>query len=127
MAPPTPSVGDIMMLSQLSWKIECAFRSGRAGAPAEFQKVEIELRRLTKSITSFAQAFDDDDCLLDRADQDTRTVLASILGFVHQVLNDLESLICQYQEIKRTGDSGWFLGQRSWKQIFVRNYRTIWW
>ena len=37
MAFPTPSVGDIIMLSQLAWKIGCAFTAGRAGAPAEFQ------------------------------------------------------------------------------------------
>ena len=31
------SVGDIMMLSQQSWKVGNAFAAGRSGAPPEFQ------------------------------------------------------------------------------------------
>ena len=124
---PTPSIGDIMMLSQLAWKSECAFRSARAGAPADFIKVETELGRLTKSITSLAQAVDEDDCLIARADENTKEVLGSTLGFCGQVLDDLESFISQYQEIKRPNGAGWFAGQRTWKQIFVRNYKNVWW
>lgn len=80
-----PSVGDLMMLSQLAWKIGCAFTSGRHGAPAEFQEVENELTGLTKSITLLTEALDRDDSLLARADEKTKDGLDKILECCRQV------------------------------------------
>lgn len=80
-----PSLGDIMLLSQLAWKIGCAFTSGRQGAPAEFQEVENELTSLTKAITLLTEVLDRDDSILVRADERTKDGLDKILECCRQV------------------------------------------
>ena len=67
------------MLSQLSWKIGCAFTAGRAGAPAQFREVENELKSLTTAITLLAESIDEDGGLLARSDAKTREGLDKIL------------------------------------------------
>ncbi len=81
-----PSVGDILLLSSLAWKIGTAFTSGRAGAPAELQEVENELDGLTKSITMLADTLDTDDSILERADDKTKEGLAKILDSCQEVI-----------------------------------------
>ena len=73
------SIGDVLMLSQLSWKIGCAFTAGRAGAPAQFQEVENELKSLTTAITLLAENIDEDGGLLARSDHKTKEGLDKIL------------------------------------------------
>lgn len=74
-----------MLLSQLAWKIGCAFTSGRQGAPAEFQEVENELTSLTKAITLLTEVLDRDDSILVRADEKTKDGLDKILECCRQV------------------------------------------
>lgn len=73
------------MLSQLAWKLGCAFTSGRSGAPSEFQEVENELTSLTKAITLLTEALDKDDGILARADEKTKDGLDKILECCRQV------------------------------------------
>ena len=80
-----PSIGDIMLLSSLAWKIGTAFTSGRAGAPAEFREVENELDGLKKSITMLADTLDTDDSILARADDRTKEGLIKILDCCQEV------------------------------------------
>jgi len=86
------SIGDIMLLSSLAWKIGRAFTSGRNGAPAEFQEVENELNALNGAITLLADALDDDDSILARSDDKTKEGLDKILGCCQQV----SSLVATY-------------------------------
>ena len=139
-----------MMLSQLAWKIGCAFTSGRPGAPTEFQEVENELTGLTKSITLLSEALDRDDSILLRADEKTKDGLDKILECCRQViqasrlwprkrekqlrltgsrqtLENLNALIDQYQEIRKPEGTASLAVQRAWKPIFIRNYKKIWW
>ncbi|KAI9729948.1 MAG: hypothetical protein M1834_006145 [Cirrosporium novae-zelandiae] len=120
-----PSIGDILMLSTIAWKIGCAFTSGRTGAPTEFQEIENELNSLTKALTSLAEALDGDDSLLAQADSRTREGYDKIVGSCHQSLDNLTSFVNQYQEIKRTEDG--LTVQRSWKRVLIRNWKTILW
>lgn len=83
-----PSVGDILLLSSLAWKIGTAFTSGRSGAPAEFQEVENELESLTQSITMLADTLETDDSILERADDKTKEGLAKILDSCQEVNTD---------------------------------------
>lgn len=122
-----PSIGDILMLSQLAWKIGCAFTSGRAGAPAEFREVENELHGLTKALTLLAEALDQDDSIISRADERTKEGLDKILECCRQTLENLNSFVSQYQEIKKPDGPGGMTTQRSWKRLLVRNYKTICW
>lgn len=122
-----PSIGDVLMLSQLAWRIGRAFTSGRAGAPTEFQEVESELRSLTKSLTLLAEALDHDDSVISRADEKTKEGLEKILECCRQTLETLDSFVSQYQEIKRPDGGINAATQRSWKRLLIRNYKTICW
>ncbi|ORX92296.1 hypothetical protein BCR34DRAFT_608854 [Clohesyomyces aquaticus] len=75
----TPSIGDILMLSQLAWKIGRAFTAGRRGAPAEFLEVEAEINGLAKALKLLAETLfaDADDSLLAKADPDTQAGVVS--------------------------------------------------
>lgn len=127
--PFAPSIGDVMMLSQLAWKIGCAFTSGRAGAPAEFQEVENELTSLTRSLTLLAETLDKDDSIMARADEKTTEGLGKILECCKHTLDSLDSFVDAYQELRKPDGSGGLPAQRSWKwkQVLVKNYKKIWW
>jgi hypothetical protein len=123
------NVGDILMLSQLAWKIGCAFTSGKNSAPVQFIQVENELHSLTSALTLLAETLDEDGSIMDRSDQKTREGAVKILESCRQTLSNLDSFVTQYQEIKRSdGDGdGPVATQKSWKKILIRNYKTIWW
>jgi hypothetical protein len=46
----TPSIGDILMLSQTAWRIGRAFTQGKKSAPAEFAEVEREADGLSEAL-----------------------------------------------------------------------------
>ncbi|SLM39530.1 hypothetical protein LPUS_10090 [Lasallia pustulata] len=121
------SIGDVMMLSQLAWKIGCAFTSGRAGAPAEFQEVENELTSLTRSLTLLADTLDKDDSIMARADEKTKEGLGKILQCCRHTLDSLDSFVDAYQELRKPDGSDALPAQRSWKRVLIKNYKKIWW
>lgn len=127
MAFPAPSIGDVLMLSQLAWRLGCAFTAGRRGAPAEFQEVENELKSLTTAITLLAEALDEDGSLLARSEEKTKEGLEKILSCCRQTLDNLDAFINQYQEIRRPDEAGGLAPQRSWRQVIMRNWKTIMW
>ena len=127
MAFPTPSIGDILMLSQLAWKVGCAFTAGRQGAPAQFQEVENELKSITTAVTVLAESLDEDGSLLARSDDKTREGLNKILGCCRQTLDDLDSFVNQYQEIKKADEADGLATQRTWRSVLIRNYKKIMW
>ena len=123
------SIGDALMVSQLAWKIGCAFTAGRAGAPHEFVEVENELRSLTTSLDLLAETIEDDDGVLARANDPTKAGVSKVLICARQTLQDLESFVVRYQEIRRpdpitTPDCQL---ERSWKKLLIKNWKTVWW
>jgi hypothetical protein len=114
------------MLSQLAWRVGCAF-NGRADAPEDFGEISREIKSLTTAVTLMAESVDDDGGLLSRADARTREGLDVILGSARLTLTNLEAFISQYQEIRRPTDATGFGTRRAWKQILVRNYKSIMW
>ena len=124
-----PSIGDILMLSQLAWKIGRAFTAGRKGAPAEFLDVETAINGLAKALkllaeTLFAEA---DDSVLAKADSETKSGVATILLSCQRTLQDLDSLMDQYQVIKKHRTSGGFTIERSWSDLVLSNYQSMMW
>ena len=115
------------MLSQLAWKIGCAFTAGRAGAPAQFQEVENELKSLTTAITLLAETLDEDGSLIERSDGKTREGLDKILSCCRQTLDDLDAFVGQYQEIRRPDEAGGLATQKSWRSVLLKNYQKIMW
>ncbi|KAF2795649.1 hypothetical protein K505DRAFT_239398 [Melanomma pulvis-pyrius CBS 109.77] len=124
-----PSIGDILMLSQLAWKIGRAFTAGRKGAPPEFLEVETEVNGLAKSLKFLAETLfaDLDDGILKQADQETLDGVATILSSCRQTVHDLESLIDRYQVIKKHRTPGGFAIERSWSDRVLVEYKTIMW
>ena len=122
------SVGDILMLSQVAWRLTCAFTAGRANAPSQFQEVENELKGLTSSLTMLAESLDADGSLLARADGKTREGMVSILSCCSQSLDELDTFVNSYQDIRRVDQpGGGHAVQRSWRSFFLKNYKTIIW
>ncbi|OCL01848.1 hypothetical protein AOQ84DRAFT_393390, partial [Glonium stellatum] len=124
-----PSIGDILMLSQLAWKIGRAFTAGRKGAPAEFLDVETAINGLAKALkllaeTLFAEA---DNGVLSKADNDTKSGVATILLSCQRTLQDLDSLLDQYQVITKQRTSGGFTIERSWSDLVLATYQTMMW
>ena len=122
----TPSIGDILMLSQLAWKIGCAFTVGKKGAPSQFAEVEQELKNLATTTTLLANSLQEDDSLLARSDEKTRDGLAKILACCSQSLSSLEAFVDQYQEVRKPNEAGGAV-RRSWKSVLIKNYKTIIW
>lgn len=144
------NIGDILMLSQLAWKIGRAFTAGRKSAPAEFVEVEAEVNSLAKALkllaeTLFADGGSSDSSetpgeedhshdvdggvggILAQASAETKGGVEVILLSCQQTLKDLESLVEQYQVIKKHRTSGGFSIQRSWSDLVLSSYKKMLW
>ncbi|KAI9694238.1 MAG: hypothetical protein M1820_009096 [Bogoriella megaspora] len=123
-----PSIGDILMLSQTAWKVGRAFATGRRSSPVEFKEIEQELNALSKALKTFAETlFAEDDNILAQADQRTKNGVATILLSCQQTLQDLESLVEQYQVIRRTETSRGYTVDRSWSELVLTNFGKMMW
>lgn len=124
-----PSIGDILMLSQLAWKIGRAFTAGRNNAPGEFLEVETEINGLAKALKLLAEAMfaDSDDSLVKQADPETRNGVGAALTSCQRTVKELDSLMDQYQVIKKHRTAGGFAIERSWSSLVLAEYQTMTW
>ena len=124
-----PSIGDILILSQTTWKVGRAFNAGRTHAPPEFHDVEIEINALAKALKLLAEALfaESDASLLKQADARTQDGLFTIINACSRAVHDLESLLDQYQVVKKTRNSGGFAVERSWSDMVLAQYKTMMW
>ncbi|KAF2736975.1 hypothetical protein EJ04DRAFT_510694 [Polyplosphaeria fusca] len=124
-----PSVGDILLLSQLAWKIGRAFTAGRTGAPPEFLDVETEINGLAKALKLLAEALfnEADEGLLQQANPQTQRGVGAILTSCQRSVHDLDSLMDQYQVIKKHRTPGGFAIERSWSHLVLAQYQSMTW
>jgi hypothetical protein len=124
-----PSIGDILILSQTAWRVGRAFTAGRKNAPAEFREVESEINGLAKALKLLAEAIfaDSDHGLLQQADQEIQDGLSAVLTSCQQTVQDLDSLMDQYQVVKKTRTQGGFAVERSWSDLVINQYQTMMW
>lgn len=117
------------MLSQLAWKIGRAFAAGRKGAPTEFLEIETEINGLAKALKLLAESLfaDADDSVLKKGDKDTQNGVATILTSCQRTVQDLDSLMDQYQVIKKHRTTGGFAIERSWSELVLSQYKTMMW
>lgn len=117
------------MLSQTAWKIGRAFTAGRTNAPPEFQEVESEVNGLAKALKLLAEALfaESETSLLKQADQEIQDGFATIISSCSRTIHDLDSLMDQYQIIKKTRTSGGFAIERSWSDLVIAEYKTMMW
>jgi hypothetical protein len=117
------------MLSQVAWKIGRAFSACRKNAPAEFQDVETEIGGLAKALKLLAETLhaESERDLFQSADREIQDGIGTILNSCQRTVNDLDSLIDQYQVIKKHRTVGGFAIERSWSDLVLAEYKTILW
>jgi hypothetical protein len=117
----TPSIGDILMLSQTAWRIGRAFTQGKKSAPAEFAEVEREADGLSEALQLVAETLNTDGSILDKAEDTTKAAVTTILDSAQRTLSDLESFVARYIIIKPQ------TGERAWSDLVLTNYKTLKW
>jgi hypothetical protein len=117
----TPSIGDILMLSQTAWRIGRAFTQGKKSAPAEFAEVEREADGLSEALQLVAETLNTDGSILDKAEDTTKAAVTTILDSAQRTLSDLESFVARYRIIKPQ------TGERAWSDLVLTNYKTLKW
>lgn len=123
----SPSIGDILMLSQTAWKIGRAFTAGRRGAPAEFTEIETEANGLSTALKLVAETLHSDDSILSRGSDQMKAGVGMILESAQRSLEDLESFVDQYGVIRKRQTNGGFVVERTWSDVVLANYKTIKW
>ncbi|KAI9779143.1 MAG: hypothetical protein M1839_007678 [Geoglossum umbratile] len=120
-----PSIGDVLLLSQLAWRIGYAFAASRPSAPTQFYDIEIELKTLTKSLDLLAEALDDDNSILVHADDRAKAGVNKTLFNCQQSLEDLNAFMARYQELKspesEVGTRG-IQAVKTWKPLLLKNW-----
>ncbi|EFQ87533.1 hypothetical protein PTT_16976 [Pyrenophora teres f. teres 0-1] len=124
-----PKVGDILMLSQKAWKIGRTFASCHKDAPSELQFVETDIGGLAKALRLLAETLHAEFGreLFQSADQKVQDGVGAILLSCQRTVDDLDSLVDQYQVIKKHRTVGGFAIERSWTDLVLSEYRTMIW
>lgn len=124
-----PNIGDILMLSQKAWKIGRTFAACQKDAPAELRYVEVEIGGLAKALKRLAEELhtEPEQDLLRNSDQRTQNGIDTVLDFCQRTVNDLDSLVDQYQVIKKHRTIGGFAIERAWSDLVLSEYKTIIW
>ncbi|KAI1411473.1 hypothetical protein F5Y13DRAFT_180823 [Hypoxylon sp. FL1857] len=133
----TPSIGDVVLMTQIAWKLAQAFTKGRKSAPAEFCEVENQLYSLTAALEAIrkAQARGDLDVgttppkFVSSGSEDEpygQNTITNMLQNCLQTLKHLEGIVKKYSVILQpTASSTHGLG--SWNQYVIKNWRKIEW
>ncbi|KAH7386857.1 hypothetical protein DE146DRAFT_184695 [Phaeosphaeria sp. MPI-PUGE-AT-0046c] len=124
-----PNVGDILMLSQLCWKLGRAFCAGQKSSPIAFQEVETGISRLAKALKQLAEVLhtEGDKRLIRDAAEHTQYGIEIILDSCKRTINDLDSLVEHNQVIKKHRTVGGFAIERSWSDLVLAEYETMVW
>ena len=123
-----PNTGDISTLSQIAWKTGRAFAADRAGVPVEFTEVEIEISSLAKALKALAETLHANDTgILQDLNQDVQMGINTILHSCQRTVHDLDSLVDQYQVIKKHRTVGGYAIQRTWSDLVLAEYKTTMW
>jgi hypothetical protein len=124
-----PNIGDILMLSQVSWKIGRAFAAGQKSAPVEFQEIESGIRSLAKQLKQFAEALHAgaETSLIEQASEHVQHAIVTVLDSCKRTINDLDSLVDHNQVTKKHRTVGGFAIERSWSDLVLAEYATMIW
>jgi hypothetical protein len=124
-----PNVGDILMVSQISWKIGRAFAAGQKTAPTEFQEIETEINGLARQLKRLAEALHaaSENSLIQQASEHVQHGIGIVLDSCKRTVNDLDSLVDHNQVIKKHRTVGGFAIERSWNDLVLAEYATMIW
>ncbi|KAK0667029.1 hypothetical protein QBC41DRAFT_324718 [Cercophora samala] len=134
------SIGDIIAMSKISWKIAQAFTNGRKSAPFEFREVENQLYSLSSALAAFKDACGDDVASIsvqssklpsrfeDQGQDEGLQSVAWLLDSCNETLRHLEKLVDKYSALAAgpEGDNPASRFRR-WSDTLLRNYKKIAW
>lgn len=137
MSLPSPlSVGDVILLGQIAYKVARALSSGAKSAPAEFLEVQALLLSLKEAFDLLSKAFAESGCGLEGGiDQQNmigigpqaQSPLASILASCRDVLAPLETIVGQYSMLDPCNDEKQETMISSLKKDLKKNWKKIAW
>ncbi|KAK4173175.1 hypothetical protein QBC36DRAFT_195277 [Triangularia setosa] len=134
------SIGDVIAMSKISWKIAQAFTNGRKSAPFEFREVENQLYSLSSALVAFKDAYGGDVAALSvessklptrfqtKEQNEGLQSAAWLLNSCNETLRHLEKLVNKYSVL--TTDSAQDNPKPRFRQLgdtLLRNYKKIAW
>jgi hypothetical protein len=124
-----PSVGDILKLSQVAWKIERAFTADKDHAPSEFREVETKVGALASVLKQLAETLhaEAETSLIQESDEEVQHGIELILGCCRHTITDLDSLVDHNQVIRKHRTVGGFAIERSWSALVFKEYQSMMW
>ncbi|OTA62299.1 hypothetical protein K449DRAFT_50901 [Hypoxylon sp. EC38] len=133
----TPSIGDVVLMTQIAWKLAQAFTKGRKSAPAEFCEVENQLYSLSAALEAIRKAEERGDLdigitsskpgfLCAEDELYGQNTITNILQNCMKTLKHLEGIVKKYSVILQPNASSTH-GLRSWNQYVIKNWRKIEW
>jgi hypothetical protein len=127
-----PSIGEILLLSQVAWRTARAFTSGRkvsANVPPEFLLIEVDLNHLSQVLKQLAEFFVSEvvDNFVSAAPQAAQDGMGTIIMSCRRTLDGLEQFTSRYQTNTKTQTAGGFTLERQWNLNLLENYdQPIW-
>ncbi|KAK4168073.1 hypothetical protein QBC43DRAFT_285378 [Cladorrhinum sp. PSN259] len=120
------SLGDVIAMSKIAWKIAQAFSKGRNSAPAGFREVENQLYSLSRVLDAFSKAFTRDSDFAAVDAREGASIIKRILDNCKDTLTRLQETVDKYGDIVAVNDPAQSLLKR-WGTGFKKNYRKVAW
>ncbi|RYP55178.1 hypothetical protein DL768_000172 [Monosporascus sp. mg162] len=131
------SIGDVVLLGQIAWKLAQAFTNGQNSAPSEFREVENQLYALSSALKALSDAQNHNSALTANgssvaslAGQDEENarwdMIRIILNNCHNTLKHLESFAEKYGIVVDASDLSAPRFKR-WREDLFRNWKKVTW
>ncbi|KAI6083642.1 hypothetical protein F4821DRAFT_190588 [Hypoxylon rubiginosum] len=132
------SIGDVVLMTQIAWRLAQTFTKGRKSAPAEFCEVENQLYSLSAALEALRSARErgDIDIRVDNSvsmplrseDQaHGQNIVDNILRNCLQTLKHLENIVQKYSIILHPTPTLSTSRLGTWNQHLIKNWRKIEW
>ncbi|KAI1387281.1 uncharacterized protein F4822DRAFT_430034 [Hypoxylon trugodes] len=132
----SPSIGDVVLLAQIAWKIAQAFTKGRNSAPAEFCEVENQLYSLSAALEAIRRAQDEGhlgrgsisklESLGKEVELYGQNTADRVIQNCLRTLTHLDKVVQKYSVILHPSTSP-SQGLRCWNKYVVKNWKKIEW
>ncbi|KAI1073837.1 hypothetical protein F5B20DRAFT_597194 [Whalleya microplaca] len=132
------SIGDVVLMIKVAWKLARAFTKGRKSAPAEFCEIENQLYSMSAALEAIKDTLEKGETGTGvtslssngrpaaDSDSNSQSTVDHILHNCRQTLTHLESIVEKYSVIiEPTDSSKRRLGR--WNQYIIKNWRKIEW
>lgn len=124
-----PSVGDVLMLSQVAWRIARTFTPATEVMPPEFPQISAEINAVSKALKLLAETLfnSNTEVVLGQTDRATASAIAVTIDACKRTIDDLESLVDHYQVTRKTTGVDGYSVTRTWSTLVLSNYMSMMW